>query len=248
MQDAPYTLFADTLAREQPTDASGVCRVYTAGLQVTGTAIHVNPETDEEWLETEIDGSPAFVSMTALLRVHPDNLQDGDLAIGREVVDRWWGVPIEYEPGDLEPIPPNWTIPDGKDYRLRREALAAVLKMLEAAANDDVDMRIISAYRPGIRQRALYLAACDRDGNGQRYSARPGHSEHQLGTTVDLTDPDQRYNFEHAFQDTPQGQWLAANAASFGFRRSYTDDNTAETGYISEPWHWRYHGRQHPNG
>ncbi|MEO8376531.1 MAG: M15 family metallopeptidase, partial [Candidatus Sumerlaeota bacterium] len=113
---------------------------------------------------------------------------------------------------------------------------------VDMAEKDGVILRVVSSYRSGEYQRGLYERACKKDGAAQRYSARPGHSEHQLGVAVDICDIEQKHAFEHSFQETKEGKWLAANAADYGFIRSYTDDNIDETGYISEPWHWRYWG------
>lgn len=236
---APWTVFEDTTkVRSEPAPRAAELRTLSLGSEVHGTQIHVCPENDEEWLEIA-DG---FVSLTALLRVHPANRVSGNLPIGQEIVDRWWGMPLQYEPDDLVEPPAELTIQDGKAYLLRREACEAAEAMLRAAETDGVVIRIISAYRSGAYQKELFRRAVSRGGAGQRYSARPGHSEHQLGTVVDLTDPAQQLNFQYAFGESVQGRWLAANAARFHFRRSYTDHNTAETGYISEPWHWRYIG------
>ena len=74
--------------------------------------------------------------------------------------------------------------------------------------------------------------------------AKPGHSEHQLGTTVDLCGLDPATVADPAFGLTREGQWLESNAARFGFRLSYTPQNTRQTGYVPEPWHYRYIGRK----
>ena len=76
-----------------------------------------------------------------------------------------------------------------------------------------------------------------------RQSARPGHSEHQMGTTMDITSPSVGNDLVSAFGDTPEGKWLAANAHTFGFVMSYPPGKEATTGYIYEPWHFRYVGK-----
>ena len=118
----------------------------------------------------------------------------------------------------------------------------ALLRMLESARSDGVEIRIASDYRSGKRQKELYLAAVEKDGPEQRYSAPPGHSEHQLGTTADLTDSEGKHLFAQDYDQTPGGMWLEKNAPGYGFKRSYYPHNVKETGYISEPWHWRYIG------
>ncbi|MBN1475304.1 M15 family metallopeptidase, partial [Candidatus Sumerlaeota bacterium] len=149
--------------------------------------------------------------------------------------------PLDYEPSDLVDIPARFVARDDRTLQLRREACDALVRMLGAALADDVDIQVNSAYRSGSRQEQIYRRNVRRN-PGQRSSARPGHSEHQLGTTVDLTDPPGEYGFSQEFVDTPQGQWLEQHAHEFGFRRTYYPENDEETGYIPEPWHWRYMG------
>jgi D-alanyl-D-alanine carboxypeptidase len=78
------------------------------------------------------------------------------------------------------------------------------------------------------------------------FSAVPGHSEHQLGTSVDFSTPymkdlyDDYFNVN--FSSTPEGQWLMKQAAYYGFTLSYPSWATQETGYAWEPWHFRYVG------
>lgn len=240
---APWTVFAEcAIARERPLTDAPVVRRLSRGEQVSGE-YHTNHETDEEWIVADLDGAPAYVPRWNLTRVHPENRRPGNLPFGREIVNRWWGLPIEYEPGDLEVIPKGYCDSEPKEYRLRREARAAVLEMLDAARGEGIDIRVGSAYRSGEYQVSLYTKAVDRDGPKQRYSAPPGHSEHQLGTVVDLLDSEEKFVLVDGFKTTPHSRWLEANAARFGFRRSYYPENVAETGYISEPWHWRYWGR-----
>ncbi len=241
--NAPWEVYFDILEMRDSPDSSGhELKVLKKGDTVEGSEITIHPETDEEWLQASCSGLKGFVSLTGLIRIHPENRQEGNLTIGKEVVDRWWGVPISYEPDDLQDIPKKYCIDDGKEYKLRKEALSELVKMLDAAMTEQIELKVISSYRSGPYQENLYKNSIRKSGAGQRYGARPGHSEHQLGTTVDLTDPDQEYNFAHEFQETKWVKWLEKNAARFGFRRSYTDDNITETGYISEPWHWRYMG------
>jgi D-alanyl-D-alanine carboxypeptidase len=75
-------------------------------------------------------------------------------------------------------------------------------------------------------------------------SARPGHSEHQLGTTIDLA-RGPAAPWTEAFDETPTGRWLALHGAEFGFVMSYPKGGRATTCYDAEPWHFRWIGRDH---
>jgi D-alanyl-D-alanine carboxypeptidase len=110
--------------------------------------------------------------------------------------------------------------------------------MLAAAGAAGTPLRLNSAYRSFSTQQALYNSYVARDGAplADRYSARAGYSEHQLGLAVDFT-------VSNSFGITPAGRWLATHAHDYGFILRYTADNSAVTGYMSEPWHFRYIGR-----
>ena len=69
--------------------------------------------------------------------------------------------------------------------------------------------------------------------------ARPGHSDHQSGLSIDLYDLN---NSSDSFQETPAYQWLQENAYKFGFIERYPKDKESITGFSYEPWHWRYVG------
>ncbi len=71
------------------------------------------------------------------------------------------------------------------------------------------------------------------------FSADQGFSEHQLGTTIDITTPAVGGTF-NSFGETEAFTWLGENAHNYGFILSYPEDNTF---YIYEPWHWRFVGR-----
>ncbi len=73
-------------------------------------------------------------------------------------------------------------------------------------------------------------------------SAEPGHSEHQLGTTADVTNADVNYELDQAFANTAGGRWLAEHATDFGFVISYAEGREDATGFSFEPWHIRYVG------
>ena len=76
-------------------------------------------------------------------------------------------------------------------------------------------------------------------------SARPGHSEHQLGTALDFRsadDPTPPWQLDD-FADTAAGGWLHDHAWEYGFVLSYPKGASAETCYAYEPWHYRYVGR-----
>ncbi|WP_244301122.1 M15 family metallopeptidase [Leucobacter insecticola] len=148
--------------------------------------------------------------------------------------------PIEFEPNDL-------VMPEGVGNQngqpLREPAARAVEAMLAAAAEAGVPAGIISAYRGYELQQSLYTSYIARDGQAaaDSYSARPGHSEHQTGLVVDLDDGS-GCALSECFGATGAGVWLAEHAAEFGFIVRYPPGKEGVTGFIPEPWHFRYVG------
>ncbi len=131
------------------------------------------------------------------------------------------------------PLPSNYNPGENK------EARAALNKMFaDAKAEKNLDMWVCSGFRSYNVQKGLYNSYVRRDGvkNADRYSARPGYSEHQTGLAFDINYADSR------FTGTPQAVWLAENAHKYGFILRYPEGKESVTGYMYEPWHYRYIG------
>ncbi len=121
-------------------------------------------------------------------------------------------------------------------FSLVVEAASAYQRMAADASKDGITIFIISGYRTFETQAELYRSEVAQFGPNQNTSAKPGHSEHQLGTTVDLNE------LSGGFGSSPAGRWLAQNSTKYGFVLSYPAGREAQTGYAYEPWHFRYVG------
>ncbi len=140
----------------------------------------------------------------------------------------------------------NKTYPLPSDYNPgeNTEARAALNKMFADAKAEgkakkiDLNMWVCSGFRSYTVQKNLYNSYVSRDGvkNADRYSARPGYSEHQTGLAFDINYADSR------FTGTAQAVWLAENAHKYGFILRYPEGKESVTGYMYEPWHYRYIG------
>ena len=98
-----------------------------------------------------------------------------------------------------------------------------------------------SGFRTYDYQKVLYQNYVNKDGQAaaDRYSARPGYSEHQTGLVFDLTD-----KAGNLLEDTAASNWLKNNAHRYGFVVRYQPGKEASTGYMPEAWHIRYIGKE----
>jgi len=165
-------------------------------------------------------------------------ISDGDYL--QALVTKETTLKSDYVPANLKPLP-DYLKTSGEMY-LRAEALEHLRKMADAAAEDGVTLQVASAYRSYDTQKYIFEDYASRHGEKEanRFSARPGQSEHQLGTTVDFGGTAK--DFSAAFAETDQGRWLKENAYRYGFVMSYPEGKEHITGYIYEPWHYRYIG------
>lgn len=144
-----------------------------------------------------------------------------------------------YIPAKLTQIPKEYILVGKKDQYFHGQAWKFLKEMLDDAKKDGIDLKVISAYRSFEEQSELKGQFTQQYGAGANtFSADQGYSEHQLGTTLDLTDPKTAATSE-SFANTPAYAWLLSNAHKYGFILSYPKDNSY---YIFEPWHWRFVG------
>jgi len=157
-------------------------------------------------------------------------------------VDKERALAADYVPPDLVPVTGIGQALPGQ--QMRTVALTALQRLAAEAQAQGHVLSVRSGYRSYAEQEATYTYWVAQMGEAEaaRVSARAGHSEHQLGTAVDLTSAAVGYDLLEGFGGTPEGRWLAANGHRFGFTLSYPEGKEAVTGYAYEPWHWRYVG------
>jgi zinc D-Ala-D-Ala carboxypeptidase len=121
-----------------------------------------------------------------------------------------------------------------------------LVEMVAAAKSQGVTLTVGSAYRSYDYQKNLYDSSLASYGL-QLTSvavAQPGHSEHQNGLAIDVSSTPSDCFIEHCFAETTSGLWMSQNAHQFGFILRYPKDKEQITGYMYEPWHYRYVGRE----
>ena len=127
-----------------------------------------------------------------------------------------------------------------------RPVVATALAEMFAAFTAETGEQLLaqSSYRSYDDQVYVYNGYVESMGRAEadRGSARPGHSEHQTGLTVDVGAVGWGCLIQQCFGDMLPGQWLAANAWRYGFLVRYPDGYEHITGFKYEPWHMRYTG------
>lgn len=161
------------------------------------------------------------------------------------VLDRSYALAAGYAPSDLVPAS-TAGLPGSSGTKLVRSAVIDDLAAMAAAWREaGLTVTVESAYRSYAAQAATFASWAARLGDAGALvrSARPGHSEHQLGTAIDVTSPGWTGRFGDWAVESPEGAWMADNAWRFGFVMSYPAGFEAQTCFGYEPWHYRWIGR-----
>ena len=159
------------------------------------------------------------------------------------LLDTIYHLPSDYAPGDL--VDSSVAGLNG-GYPVRGIVVADLAAMAADARAAGTPISLVSGYRSHAQQQATFDHWVSIGGYKQalRTSARPGHSEHQLGTAIDVTSEGGAAPWDYAdWAATPAGGWMAANAWRYGFVMSYPRGSYDASCYDYEPWHYRYVGR-----
>ncbi len=145
-----------------------------------------------------------------------------------------------YSPVSLGPIATSSLFDKNKSAQLYSNILPYLDRMISTAkADKNITLEVVSGYRSFTTQAAIKSQYKVLYGKGaNQFSSDQGYSEHQLGTTVDLTTP-KVVAMSLDFAKSPAFAWLQENAHKYGFVLSYPKQNQY---YQFEPWHWRFVG------
>lgn len=155
-----------------------------------------------------------------------------------------------YIPQELSVIDKDVLFDPAREMKIHSAVWPFLKAMIVGAKNAGIDIKIVSGYRSFGEQTGLKATYKNTFGLGaNQFSADQGYSEHQLGTTVDLTTVAVGGTYV-TFEKTTAFKWLTENAYKYGFTLSYPKNNAY---YEYEPWHWRFVGRAlaeklHTNG
>ena len=168
------------------------------------------------------------------------------------IVTLTYGLSRDYQPSDLVDLdgylPVSVTL--GYPTQVRQIIVDPLVQMINDMQANGLAPFIISGYRSYSAQAIAYQKwQTTYPDSASIVSAPPGHSEHQLGTTVDFGSPEleeivgqEGIEFHTYFYQTSEGQWLLEHAQEYGFTLSFPREAFELTGFYYEPWHYRYVG------
>lgn len=155
---------------------------------------------------------------------------------GNLIANKTYKLPEDYKPENpYSAITGDWCT-----NCINTEVMQAFKQMQSDAISLGLNIYIASGYRGYNNQNTLYNNYVAQDGKeaADKYSARPGHSEHQTGLCFDLN------SVNDSFANTNEGEWINNNAYLYGFIIRYPKGKEEETGYQYESWHLRYVGKE----
>jgi D-alanyl-D-alanine carboxypeptidase len=213
--------------------ATGASKVSIADARSALASLSISA-TAKAAIQKKIDASPqAFAS--ALDKVLAEREADPMLLYR---VDKGKALPKGFAPADLANLEGTKLSQSKQGLRLRAAALRALEAMDAAARRDGVTLLVSSSYRSYQYQVGVWDRTLASDGLAETEAsvAKPGHSQHQLGTAIDFG------SITDAFAETKASRWLALHSREYGFSLSFPKGMSAVTGYKWESWHYRYIG------
>jgi LAS superfamily LD-carboxypeptidase LdcB len=151
-----------------------------------------------------------------------------------------------YVPKNLIPLN-NHIDARGTSTCLTEDTANALISMFEDMEKQGMKPIMTSGFRTRGVQESIYkkeLEAQKKKPTPYPSVAQPEHSEHQLGTTFDMKSGTTDETSYEKFVSSKEYAWMKENAYTYGFIQSYQEGTEKITGYIPEPWHWRYVGTE----
>ena len=238
--------------RELPSTESKVVGQFNPGDEANVTGY-----TSTGWLRISYNGATAYVFGEYFSEIKPE-LPEQDVVIPEGY---YFSSPSDYFfiVNKENFLPEDYAIETDfvqGSYELEIVAAKHCKDMIAAAEKDGIDLKVLSAYRTVDYQKKLFERNVNSrmEDDGMTYDeayydvsiniAPPGGSEHNAGLAVDIIDRN-HWDTYTAFEDTKEFEWLYAHCAEYGFILRYLKGKEDITGYIYEPWHYRYVGTEY---
>ena len=188
-----------------------------------------------------------YSDVIAIVNVHANmnwydvnTVKDTDMSLDNLIlVNKFYKLKNDYIPDDLTNISLSYAYDNN---RVREETNNAFKKMAEAAKKDNIKLIANSSFRDYDRQESVYKEFYYSKGidYADNYAARPGHSEHQTGLSIDIFTGGN--STTENFDESDAFKWLVNNSYKYGFILRYPKGKEYLTGYSYESWHYRYLG------
>lgn len=155
------------------------------------------------------------------------------------LVNKFHGLSDSFEPEDLVTISKEYT--NDEEFLANKKAVNQLIQMFESAKIDGFEMVVNSAYRSYSDQVEIaeFYRKWYGDNYVNNYVAKPGFSEHQTGLAFDIGSTS-----ENVFANSKEYKWMQENAYKYGFVMRFYKKAETITGFRSEPWHYRYVGKE----
>lgn len=203
-----------------------------------------------------------YVAALIVFRLYPSDsdklkmAQDSTPAATERRVDNLWAY---YLINEENPLPEDFTVglePVQGNFMLDERCAEYAKRMIADAASDGIELTVVSAYRSVQKQqenlesyiqrlRDAGYTSKEAKSLAEKEIALPYTSEHNAGLALDILTPDWWLTHDDVtadFEDTEQYRWLSENADKYGFILRYPKEYESVTGYVYEPWHYRFVG------
>ena len=218
---------------------SGMLTFLLIGSLLGGCGMKAEGSAESEQQEISVEETKVQRSKSDQKQLEQD-IKDGYLVL----VNKENSLPSNYIPEDLTELK-YYAKDRSPDARyMKKTAAEHFHEMVEAAAEEDIDIVSTTAYRSYAFQKNLhdYYVSTKGEAEANKVSAVPGYSEHQTGLVADLSTSEINYVNGSAFGTSAAGKWIAKHCWEYGFIVRYPDGLEDITGYTYEPWHVRYVG------
>ncbi|KKP65475.1 MAG: Peptidase M15B and M15C DD-carboxypeptidase VanY/endolysin [candidate division WS6 bacterium GW2011_GWE1_34_7] len=214
---------------KEPEDTSVIEKIEDEVIEEEKEVDEKDPDTTKNWWEYPDE-------------IFPTKRSGDDLLV---LVNKQYKLSSTYAPKDLVKASISG-IRRGENYYLRNILINNLKRMVTDIKSAGIDISIVSAYRSYQTQVNTYNYWLSKNDNDVAYvdtfSARPGHSQHQLGTVIDFSSSEIGDRLGDEFANTKASKWLIENSYKYGFVISFPKGYETVTGYKFESWHYRYIG------
>jgi D-alanyl-D-alanine carboxypeptidase len=171
-------------------------------------------------------------------------------------VDKTTAIDSNFIPENLTNLASNGIPVSSGGFMIKSIVVSDLKDLFNAASSQGINLRVASAYRSYNEQVNTFnywvdselqrgKTQAEAEASANTYSAKAGFSEHQLGTTMDINSLNESNasSLDYTAANTKAWDWLESNLEKYGFVLSYPDGKEDKTGYVYEPWHIRWVGK-----